>query len=98
MQGTHITRRLRNIASVAAIAMALNGCLLEEEIEDPLANVEFDNEISGSVGDGPIVGAAMRVIANDGQLLGEFESDATAGFNVVIRTKGKYYPLTINAR
>ena len=30
--------------------------------------------------------------------MGEPESDTSASYNVVVRTKGKYYPLSIDAR
>jgi len=90
----------RNALSVASLTFVLSGCLMQDEVEDPVADtaLETEFEVSGSVGDGPVVGASMRVIRNDGVLLNEFESDASAGYNIRIRTKGKYYPLTIDAR
>ena len=91
---------IRNALSVASMTLVLSGCLMQDEIEDVGvdAALESEYEVSGSVGDGPVVGASMRVIRNDGVLLNEFESDASAGYNIRIRTKGKYYPLTIDAR
>jgi hypothetical protein len=68
---------------------------------DPVANTpetEFDHELTGSVGDGPVVGATMRVMANDGSTIAELQSDSNAGYNITVRTKGKFYPLTIDAR
>ena len=95
MQGTQIIGRLRNYSFFATIAMVVSGCFLEEEIEDPQANVEFVNEISGSVGDGPIVGAAMRVLAKDGALIDEFERTIAPaqGFDRIVchvRSRARY--------
>jgi len=92
----------RNAATIATMTLFLGGCLMQDEKEDEdlVANaaIESEFELSGSVGDGPVVGAAMRIFQNDGVLLSELESDASAGYNIVVRTKGKYYPLTIDAR
>ncbi len=96
MHGTRGTGHIRIVATIVAMAFALGGC--ESEPEATSADEIFlDSELSGSVGDGPIVGAAMRVYRNDGGLLGEIESDASASYNILIRTKGKYYPLTIDS-
>ena len=102
MLETRCVRPFRNAATFATMALFLNGCLMQENIEDEdlaaNAAIESDFELSGSVGDGPVVGAAMRIFQNDGVLLKELESDAAAGYNILVRTKGKYYPLTIDAR
>jgi hypothetical protein len=93
---------IRNAATVASVSLFLSGCLLQEELEEAEASaaaaIEDDFELSGSVGDGPVVGAAMRVVQNDGVILDEFQSDAAAGYNITVRTKGKYYPLLVDAR
>ena len=84
------------------MTLFLSGCLMQDKIEDEdlaaNAGIESEFELSGSVGDGPVVGAAMRIMRNDGVLLNELESDASAGYNILVRTKGKYYPLTIDAQ
>ena len=56
------------------------------------------SEVSGSVGDGPIIGAAIQILAKDGSLLASMDSGFGAGYNLTIRTKGKYFPLTIEAQ
>jgi hypothetical protein len=94
---------IRNAATVASVSLFLSGCLLQEELAEEAeasaaAALEDDFELSGSVGDGPVVGAAMRVVQNDGVILDEFQSDAAAGYNITVRTKGKYYPLLVDAR
>ncbi|MEJ2516395.1 MAG: hypothetical protein P8102_14425, partial [Gammaproteobacteria bacterium] len=56
-------------------------------------------QLSGSVGDGPIVGATVRVYAADGTVLSEFDSvsSPTADYEMTIKTQGKNYPLTVVA-
>ncbi|MDX1406435.1 MAG: putative Ig domain-containing protein [Woeseiaceae bacterium] len=93
---------LRNVTALTITIIFLHGCFLDEEQTDEAENsaalaVEEDFEISGSVGDGPVVGANMRAMRNDGVELKSFKSDSSAGYNIVIRTKGRYYPLTIDA-
>jgi hypothetical protein len=61
----------------------------------PKAVVE--NRVTGSVGDGPIVGARIRVRAKSGSLLEEFNSSSTADYDVVVKTQGRNYALTIEA-
>ncbi len=93
----------RNIVAISMTTLVLSGCLLQEDVTDgeedvsTAATVESEYALSGSVGDGPVVGAAMRVLQNDGVILKEFQSDSSAGYNTVVRTKGRYYPLTVDA-
>ena len=53
--------------------------------------------VGGSVGDGPIVNARLRVFSNSGRLLHTSSSDNTADYRLRIRTRGGNYPLTIVA-
>lgn len=93
----------RNIAAIAILSLLLGGCLMQEDVAEEeqsvstVNTVEDEYELSGSVGDGPVVAAAMRVLQNDGVILAEFESDSSAGYNTIVKTKGKFYPLTIDA-
>jgi hypothetical protein len=101
MQGRNPIISARNAFVIAIMSVALAGCLSEEEPESqetPVAETLSDHELSGSIGDGPIVGALVRVLAKDGTELAELESDGSAGYNVTVRTQGKHYPLTIDAR
>ena len=91
----------RAALAAALISTALSGCLSEEESETGDSAVQdtySDHELIGSVGDGPIVGAQVRVLAKDGTELAQLESDGSANYNVTVRTQGKHYPLTIDAR
>jgi hypothetical protein len=101
MQGRNPIFAARNALAFTILSVALNGCLSEEESapeETPVEETLSDHELTGSVGDGPIVGAKVRILAKDGTKLAELESDGSAGYAVTVRTKGKYYPLTIDAR
>lgn len=99
MLDTQYFRVARNVAAIVSVTLMLHGCLIDDEIEattvDP--NADYENEIFGSVGDGPVVGAAIRIMRNDGKILNEFDSDASAGYNVTVKSKGRYYPLIVDA-
>lgn len=103
MKGNHRSSCIRNAASLIVFSFLLSACLTDEEQAKPVEeiatdDVATDNEVSGSVGDGPIVGATMRILRNDGVELSRLNSDANAGYNITVRTKGKYYPLGVDAR
>jgi len=53
------------------------------------------SEFSGSVGDGPIVGATLRIYDKDNSLVQTVVSDSNAHYSTRIKTKGNAYPLTI---
>ena len=61
------------------------------------SNELFTAQVAGSVGDGPIVGATLRVFSSSGELLMTTSSDNTADYSLRIRTQGRNYPLTIVA-
>jgi Fibronectin type III domain len=48
---------------------------------------------SGSVGDGPVTGATVRVLNNSGVLLGTAVTDSTAVFHASINARASDYPL-----
>ncbi|MDH3432879.1 MAG: putative Ig domain-containing protein, partial [Gammaproteobacteria bacterium] len=98
MKGIHRSGFIRSAATLTVFSFLLSACLMSEEEADSGAEVATDNEVSGSVGDGPIVGATMRILRNDGVELSQLESDANASYNITVRTKGKYYPLGVDAR
>ena len=101
MQGRNPFYSARNALVIAITSVALTGCLSESEpesVETPVAETLSDHELTGSVGDGPIVGAKVRVLTRDGTELAQLESDGSASYTVTVRTKGKHYPLTLDAR
>src|SRR6056297_3759982 len=98
---------LNRLLILPVMSLALSGCLMEEEVaEQPVANdpggatgeILRDHELSGSVGDGPIVGATVRIFASDGTEHDSMNSDASAGYNITVRPEGKHYPLSIEAQ
>ena len=103
MEGRHQSRFIRTGLAVTILSLLLNGCLTgEDQTEanpEPGSELEVadDNELTGSVGDGPIISASLRVLRKDGVELSRVSSGPTASFNVIVRTKGKYYPLSIEA-
>jgi hypothetical protein len=67
---------------------------------DPLSSsgkTVVDNHVTGSVGDGPIVGARVRVLNRSGKVLMETHSSSTADYDINIKAKGNEYALTIEA-
>ncbi len=98
MLDTGVVRPWRG-AALAIILGMLAGCYEFDSDSEPAGDgLAADHELTGSVGDGPISGAAVQVIARDGTVLGNVSSDSAAGYNVTVRTKGEHYPLTIDAR
>ena len=97
MHGTRGIGNIRNAAIFAAAASALSGCVGEDGFTKSHEENASQHQLSGSVGDGPVVGALMSLRRSDGQLLAEFESDTNADYNVTVNTKSKNYPLIIEA-
>ena len=62
--------------------------------ETALANAV---EITGSVGDGPIIGATVEVYSADGVLLDTTLTDSRSSYTKKIKAKGRDFPLTIKA-
>ena len=88
---------IRNTTTTIAAVTLLSGCLSDEEAKAPTDVDTTAIELSGSVGDGPVVGSNMSVRANSGALLAEFQSDTNAGYNVTIEALDEYYPISIDA-
>ena len=98
MHGTHQSSLIRNAVTLMTVMFLVSACLMDEEESTSDAEIMIDHEVSGSVGDGPVIGATMRILRNDGVELMQLDSDANASYNITVRTKGKYYPLGIDAR
>ncbi len=54
----------------------------------------IDNQVTGSVGDGPIVGARLRVFDKSGWFMEQF-SLSGADYDIRIKTQGDNYPLSL---
>ena len=59
-------------------------------------DAEIDNRVTGSIGDGPIVGARVRVFDKSLALLQESVNNS-ADYDIRIKTKARNYPLSIVA-
>ena len=97
MQGTHAWRRTGFIAALTVLPLLLGGCLSKEDTQKSFSG-DIENQLTGSVGDGPVAGSSMRVRRNDAEVLEEFTSDTYADYEALVKTKGSYYPLTVEAR
>jgi hypothetical protein len=75
MQGKRDPHYIRNAVTMTAMAIVLSGCLMGEEKAKSDEEVPQNNRITGSVGDGPIAGATIKVRRNDDGLVTEFLSD-----------------------
>jgi hypothetical protein len=92
------------LGAVFAAVLTVSGCDVDSayeggavstNAEDP--NALVTTRIVGSVGDGPIVNARLRVYSNSGQMLTETRSSNTADYSITVKTQGRNYPLTIVA-
>ncbi len=92
-------RPVTRFAVCATTAAIASGCLDIGNEDDGVSFIpEFaDVRFSGSVGDGPIIGASMVMTGNDGRVLSSFESSGEAGYDVKVRTRPQNYPITIIA-
>ncbi len=89
--------KIRAFIAAGVCLVGLSGCLGDkEDVPDGNAGVST-TRISGSVGDGPVVGAQMAAIGISGNELSSFESNANATFNIVIEADPVDYPLTIES-
>ena len=85
------------VVSLAMMSVALVACVTDEKTPATISEIASDNRISGSVGNGPIVGAAMRVFQNGGNELAQFQSDANASYGITVNTESQFYPLFVDA-
>jgi hypothetical protein len=57
-----------------------------------------DNLLSGSVGDGPVINSRVRVYDDQGNIVGDVRSDATATYTGLVNVEDVRYPLLIESR
>ena len=83
---------------LALCVSTLSGCLTEKDQgEDPDGSRIVQNNIDGSVGDGPLVGATIIISSSSGNTLAELVSDSTADYSTTVSTAVANYPLRILA-
>ncbi|MEJ2516283.1 MAG: fibronectin type III domain-containing protein [Gammaproteobacteria bacterium] len=61
------------------------------------SNQIVENEVSGSVGDGPIVGSTIVVKSSSKKELERLESNSRASFTKLVKTQGNNYPLLLES-
>lgn len=91
-----LTRRASTNLTLLFALAALGGCLSDDSAKD-WSGSEQPVTLSGSVGDGPVVGASMVAVTNSGEEIMAFESDANASYNVTVDAATEQYPLTVIA-
>jgi hypothetical protein len=94
------SRITRLVSLLAVSSFALQGCgggsSDSASAADPAAT-DVDLDLAGSVGDGPVAGAQLTVRSKAGDVLQNVISSQSAGYAVLVKTKGKYYPLLVDA-
>jgi hypothetical protein len=53
--------------------------------------------LTGSVGDGPVIGANIQLRDRSGNLMAEMQSDAKAAYNITVATMSEDFPLLLEA-
>ena len=89
-------RWIRHLGA-GVVAMLLSACLMSEEEVDPGPGPGSRIKLSGSVGDGPIAGADMRVLGIGGNVLAEFQSSASGDYSITLNVDDEAYPLMVEA-
>lgn len=84
---------LKNLLAVI-LALQLFGCG-GSSVDNNNSQVIPEAVISGSVGDGPIVGATLNIYDNNGKLIQTEISDDNANYSARIKAESSTYPLTI---
>jgi hypothetical protein len=88
------------IAITAALSLALTGCSSSGEGDYDSAwvgDIAKDVNVSGSVGDGPLVNATVTIRKKNGEELASFKSDGSASYDVALSVSERHFPLLIDA-
>lgn len=97
----HAVVRKSVILLSLGLATLLSGCGGSGGKLENIANTQVgpatEAVVSGSVGDGPIIGATLNVYDRNGQLIHTDYSDDSANYTTRIKAPGNAYPLTIEA-
>jgi hypothetical protein len=88
------------ILITAAFSLALAGCSSGGEGDYDSAwvgDIEKDINVSGSVGDGPLINASVTIRKKNGEELASFRSDGSASYDVALSVSERHFPLIIDA-
>jgi hypothetical protein len=84
----------------AAFSLALTGCSSSGEGDYDSAwvgDIEKDINVSGSVGDGPLINASVTIRNKNGEELASFKSDGSASYDVSLSVSERHFPLLVDA-
>ena len=88
------------ILVTAVFSLALAGCSPSGEGDYDSAwvgDIEKDINVSGSVGDGPLINASVTIRKKNGEELASFRSDGSASYDVALSVSERHFPLLIEA-
>jgi len=85
---------IRNVM-IAALAAALSACGGGGSSDPVVSTGSAPSQLSGSVGDGPIVGGTVTIKDKNGSIITTTTSDASANYSVSVEISSDKYPLTI---
>ena len=94
-----LAKALPLVALFAQLAACGGGGGSTTSNASPTTAASTDREvvISGSVGDGPVVNAAVTVQSADGSVIRREKSDASANYTLRVRKNNLLYPLVVKA-
>jgi hypothetical protein len=84
----------------AVFSLAITGCSSSEDGDYDSAwvgDINKDVNVSGSVGDGPLVNATVTIRKKNGEELASFKSDGSASYDVALSVSERHFPLVIDA-
>ena len=84
----------------AALSLAITACSSSGDGDYDSAwvgDIETDVNVSGSVGDGPLVNATVTLFKRNGGELASFKSDGSASYDVALSVSERHFPLLIDA-
>ena len=97
----NVRYRYFKVLLLVLLGCALQGCGGDDSgdaaADAPSDEPDIDVEVAGSVGDGPVANAAIKVYARGGALLQNVVGSQLAGYNVTLKTKGRNFPLLLEA-
>ena len=89
--------RAARLISIIFAALILSACNSNSTQDVNVANdADVDIGLSGSVGDGPVVGATVKLRDQYGRLLYSELSDSSANYRLRARVKRRDYPLVLD--
>ncbi len=102
LSGTKLYTRLAKNTSLiirtAFVSVVILQTACVDEGNSSASSGTVTSAFSGSVGDGPIVGATVNIYDRNGQLVHTTVSDQSAKYSAEITTSGSAFPLTVEVK